>query len=127
MVRLAPDNPDARYNYGVALLGDNQAIVYYLPGTTGWGATYGGRPTAQWWLPNPVILNIGPGFGGQTNGFGFIISWATNLSVVVEACTNPANPIWSPLQTNTLRSDSLYFSDPQWTNYPARFYRLRSP
>jgi len=20
-----------------------------------------------------------------------------------------------------------YFSDPQWTNYPARFYRLRSP
>ena len=32
-----------------------------------------------------------------------------------------------PLQTNTLSSDSLYFSDPQWTNYPARFYRLRSP
>jgi hypothetical protein len=20
-----------------------------------------------------------------------------------------------------------YFSDPQWTNYPARLYRLRSP
>jgi hypothetical protein len=28
--------------------GDNNAIVYYLPGTTGWGTTYGGRPTALW-------------------------------------------------------------------------------
>jgi hypothetical protein len=27
---------------------DNHATVYYLPGTTGWGATYGGRPTALW-------------------------------------------------------------------------------
>ena len=63
----------------------------------------------------------------QTNGFGFIISWATNVSVVVEACTNLANPIWSPVGTNTLTGGSSYFSDPQWTNYPARFYRLRSP
>ena len=28
--------------------GDNHATVYYLPGTTGWGATFGGRPTALW-------------------------------------------------------------------------------
>jgi hypothetical protein len=28
--------------------GDNDATVYYLPGTTGWGLTYGGRPTALW-------------------------------------------------------------------------------
>jgi hypothetical protein len=28
--------------------GDDNATVYYLPGTTGWGATYGGRPTALW-------------------------------------------------------------------------------
>jgi hypothetical protein len=27
---------------------DDQATVYYLPGTTGWGATFGGRPTALW-------------------------------------------------------------------------------
>jgi hypothetical protein len=24
--------------------GDTNATVYYLPGTTGWGATFGGRP-----------------------------------------------------------------------------------
>jgi hypothetical protein len=74
-----------------------------------------------------LILNNGPSFGVRTNGFGFIISWATNISVVVEACTDLASPIWSPVRTNTLTDGSSYFSDPQWTNHPARFYRLRSP
>ena len=49
------------------------------------------------------------------------------LVVAVDACTNLASPIWTPLQTNTLTADTLYFSDPQWTNHPTRFYRLRSP
>ena len=106
---------------------DTNAAVYYLPGTTGWGATFGGLPTALWFLPNPLILNFGPGFGVQSNRFGFIISWATNNPVVVEACTNLGHPVWSPVATNTLTGGASYFSDPQWTNYPARFYRLRSP
>jgi hypothetical protein len=103
-----------------------KATVYYLPGTTGWGPTFGGRPTAPWLLPYPLILNNNPGFGVQTNGFGFIISWATNVPVVVEACSL-ADPTWVPLQTNTLTGGSCYFSDCQWTNYPVRCYRLRSP
>ncbi|MCX6927871.1 MAG: leucine-rich repeat domain-containing protein [Verrucomicrobia bacterium] len=106
---------------------DNAATIYYLPGTSGWDTTFGGLRTALWALPNPLILNNGPGFGLQTNGFGFIISWATNILVVVEACTSLASPNWSPVSTNTLAGGSSYFSDPQWTNYPARFYRLRSP
>jgi hypothetical protein len=105
----------------------SKASVYYLPGTTGWGSTFGGLPTAPWLLPCPLILNSSPGFGLQTNGFGFIISWATNIPVAVEACTDLANPLWSPVGTNTLTNGSSYFSDPQWTNYPTRFYRLRSP
>ncbi len=28
--------------------GDDDAIVYYLPATTGWGPTFGGRPTKVW-------------------------------------------------------------------------------
>ncbi|MCX6879917.1 MAG: leucine-rich repeat protein [Verrucomicrobia bacterium] len=28
--------------------GDDNVTVYYLPGTTGWGTTFGGRPTAMW-------------------------------------------------------------------------------
>jgi len=100
------------------------ATVYYLPGTTGWGAMFDGLPTAPWFLPNPQILNHSASFGVQPGGFGFTISWATNASVVVLATTNLANPVWIPVSTNnTLTSGTNYFSDPQWTNYPMRFYR----
>jgi hypothetical protein len=105
---------------------DNNATVYYLPGSTGWGTTFDGRPTALWYLPNPMILNCEPKFGVRTNRFGFTISWATNTSVVVEACTNLVQKSWFPAATNTLTRGTSYFSDPRWTNYPGRFYRLRS-
>jgi hypothetical protein len=110
---------------GVFDYNDN-ATVHYLPGTTGWGPTFGGRPTAPWVLPNPLILSFSPSFGVRTNRFGFIVSWATNISVVVEAGTNLANPTWSPLQTNTLTDGWFYFSDLQWTNYPGRLLRVRT-
>ncbi|MGO8674945.1 MAG: hypothetical protein ACLQVX_03620 [Limisphaerales bacterium] len=71
------------------------ATVYYVPGTTGWEATFGGLPTASWTPPNPAILIN--------------------------------NPAWSPLATNTVTGGLSYFSDRQWTNHPARFYRVRSP
>jgi hypothetical protein len=108
-----------------AFLYNNNPKVYYLPGTTGWGANFDGVPTASWKLPYPTILNFEPDFGIQTNSFGFTISWATNVPVVVEACTNLSNPVWTPVGTNVLTSGSSYFSDLQWANYPGRFYRLR--
>ena len=63
----------------------------------------------------------------RTNQFGFNITDSSNLVIVAEACTDPTNATWYPLQTNTLNGAPLYFSDPQWANYPARFHRLRSP
>jgi hypothetical protein len=80
---------------------DDNATAYYLPGTTGSFSTNTGLPTALWTLPNPSILNNSPNFSVQSNGFSFNISWAINLSVVVEACTDLANPVWQPLQTHT--------------------------
>jgi hypothetical protein len=111
---------------GSLAFSSDQATVYYLPGTLGWGPTFAGLPTAPWTLPYPLILNNNPTFGVQTNQFGFTVSWATNLSVVVEASTDLVNPNWSPLITNVLTSGTFYFSDPEWTNYPKRFYRIRS-
>jgi uncharacterized delta-60 repeat protein len=35
-------------------LATDQVTVFYLSGTTGWGATFGGRPTAVWITP-PII------------------------------------------------------------------------
>ena len=102
--------------------GDNNGIVYYQPGTTGWGAMFDGLPT---W--NPQAQSSGASFGVQNNQFGFNITGNSNLVVVVQACTNLANPVWQPVQTSTLTGGSFYFSDPQWTNYPERFYRLSSP
>ena len=61
------------------------------------------------------------------NRFGFIVSWATNISVVVEACTNLASPVWTPLQTNTLTNGSFYFSEPLQTNGSGRYYRISLP
>jgi hypothetical protein len=95
-----------------------------LPGITDWGSTFGGRPMVLW---NPQVQTSDASFGVRTNRFGFTITGTSGLVIVVEACTNLANFTWSPLGTNTLTGGSSYFSDPQWTNYPARFYRLRSP
>jgi hypothetical protein len=105
-------------------VGDSKAIVYWLPRTQGWEATYAGCTTALW---RPRVQTADASFGVQANQFGFNITWASGRVVVVEACTNLPNPIWSALQTNTLSNDSLYFSDPQWTNCPARLYRIYSP
>lgn len=107
--------------------GANQVTAYFFPGTAGWEPELGGRPTAFWFLPKPLILATGPSFGVESKGFGFTISWATNISVVTEASANLVNPVWLPVGTNTLTNGSSYFSDPDWRYHPRRFYRLRSP
>jgi hypothetical protein len=104
--------------------GATNATVYYLPGTTGWGSTLGGRRTARWL---PQVQTSDGNFGVRTNQFGFNITWASGMVVVVEACADLANPTWIPVSTNTLTDGTSNFSDANWTNYPARFYRLRSP
>ena len=108
---------------------DYRATVYCLPGTTGWTSWFGTRPVVQWTLPSQICL---AGLGGQMNQFGFNVSGFSGQVVVVEACTDLANPVWTPVSTNTLNTcigtnGTSCFSDSCWTNYPGRFYRLRSP
>ena len=117
----APGSP------GACIVNDAPNLtIYYLPGTTGWDdfSNQTPYPIAPWL---PQMQTTGSSFGAPTNQFGFTINWASGQTVVVEACTNLANPVWQPVQTNTLTTGTANFSDPQWTNYPARFYRLRSP
>jgi hypothetical protein len=109
-------------------LNDINATVYYMPKTIGWGPTFDGLPTVLW---NPQAQKDAS-FGVQNNQFGFNITGSSNLVVVVEACTNLANPVWSPVSTNTLNTfigtnGTSYFRDPQWTNYPSRFYGFSWP
>jgi hypothetical protein len=102
----------------------SRATIYYLPGMTGWHSTFADQPTVLW---NPEILSGDPSFGVQADQFGFTVTGTTGLVIVVEACTNLFNPVWSPLGTNSLTDGSSYFGDPEWTNYQTRIYRLRSP
>jgi len=103
---------------------DNNVTVYYLPGTTGWSSLFYGRPAVLW---KPVIESGDSSFGVQNNQFGFNINWASSQVIVVEACTNLASPVWTPLQTLTLTSGSYYFTAPFQTNSSERFYRISSP
>jgi len=102
------------------------ATIYYLPGTTGWGETFGDRPTAVWHLSYPVMLK-GQHFGVHTNGFGFTISWATTKTFVVEARNSLQDPEWHPISTNTLVNGWSAFRDTDWANHSSRFYRVVFP
>ncbi len=95
-------------------------------------ASYGEtlNPGAFTYLAAPVWnpqMQGGAGFGVWSNQFGFNITGSSNLAVVVEACTNLAAPVWVPVETNILTGGPFYFSDPAWTNFSARFYRLSRP
>jgi hypothetical protein len=106
-----------------AFTGCDNATIYYTPETLGW---------SDWWCQHEAVLwnpQAEPDltFGVSSNLFGFTISGTIGLQVVVDAATNMANPVWIPLRTNVLTGGSSYFSDPQWTNHPDRYYRFRLP
>lgn len=104
--------------------GSSPTIVYHLPGAKGWTTRFAGRPTAPWVLPNPTLLDFGDRFGPSNKGFSFVISWATNVPVVVEA-TADIGAGWTSISTNTLTDGWIQFTDPDWNSHAARFYRVR--
>ncbi len=98
--------------------------IYYLPGTSGWSSPFASRQALLW---NPAIQTGGTNFGVQSNQFGFNITGTPYIPIVVEACTNLANPLWTPLKTLTLTNGSFYFGEPVQTNVTSRFYRITFP
>jgi hypothetical protein len=99
-------------------------VYYYLPGTTGWGTTFGGRPAVLW---NPLIQTGDANFGHHSLGFRLPITGTPNIPIVIEAANDPTGSTWTPLQSCTLTNGLIYFSDAQWTNFQSRIYRIRSP
>ncbi|HEY5913538.1 MAG TPA: leucine-rich repeat domain-containing protein [Verrucomicrobiae bacterium] len=109
------------------------AIVHFLPGTTGWGTTapngwallpFGGSPARLWNAQaQPSDIN----FGVRTNRFGFNVRGTVNIPVVIDACEDLGHLVWASVQNCTLTNGALYFGDPEWTNHPRRFYRVRWP
>jgi hypothetical protein len=77
--------------------GANNATVYYLPGTIGWGATYGGRPTAVW-IQVPTIqtppqtqtaeAGSAVGLGAEASGSLLFYLWRLNDTNIMGWSTN---------------------------------------
>jgi len=118
----AAAQPDSDF----AVLGSDghYTIEGYLPGKTGWGSTFAGRPAVLW---NPQAQTHDSSFGVRSNRFGFNIAGTAGIPLVVETTTNLSGAGWTIVQNCTLTNGSIYFSDPQWTNHPRGFYRIRSP
>lgn len=109
-------------DFGTAFENDNSANVYYLPGASGWSSgIFGGVPTTIWNVQSQNCASI--------NGtFSFDIVGPANTMVVIETCTNLANPQWLPVVTNTCDTNgNSSFSDSQSQSFPLRFYRLGAP
>jgi len=61
--------------YSGAISSDTKSTVYYLAGTTGWGTTLDGRPTALWSGPSYSLSVInGTGGGSYTNASSITIT-----------------------------------------------------
>jgi hypothetical protein len=111
-------------NLGAQVFGFSAATVYYLPTSAGWGPTFAGLPAKLW---NAHAETSDANFGVRRNRFGFDISGTADIPLVVEASSDQTSGTWVLLQSCTLTNGLVYFSDPQWANYPSRFYRIGSP
>jgi hypothetical protein len=114
----APSISDSAFSF------TDNVTVYYLPETTGWGPTFGSRPTALW---NPRVQTADPTFGLQPGGFGLPINGTVDIPIVLEAAPSLGGSEWTPLLSGTLTNGAIHYIDLNHTDAPARFYRIRSP
>jgi len=107
--------------------GDNPGLtVFCMPGTSNWSflTEHTGIIPVLW---NPVIQTGKGTFGVQNNQFGFDIKGTAGIPIVVEGCTNLANPVWTALTNVTLTNGLFHFREPTQANSAGRFYRIGSP
>ncbi len=89
---------------------DNNATVYYLPGTTGWGSTFNGVPTALWNLPpanitwpSPPPITYGTALGANqldaTASTTGTFAYSPPAGTVLGAGTNVLSVVFSPSET----------------------------
>jgi hypothetical protein len=88
--------------------------VYYLSGTTGWGSTFGGLPTAVWILPVTPPLGI-----TTISNLPLVVYPMAGTNYVLEMTTNLSSGNWVPV------TNAVPFVAVQVTNPPGTvFFRL---
>jgi hypothetical protein len=99
-------------------------VVYYLPGTTGWGSTVADSPPvpAVLWQPQADLFT-------RTNGrFGFTVQGHPGSILVVEMSADLSAGKWIPVTSLTIDSTGIaLFEDPEAIGSSSRLYRFRWP
>ena len=104
---------------------DTPATVYYLPGTSGWGTTFAGCPTAIW---NAAFSTAAPPQTTASGAFAFGLAGTEGIPVCIEACDDLTTRNWTVLTNTTMSADgTLDFTDPDAATRPSRFYRVVFP
>ncbi len=114
--------PPLEYEYDL-FSNSEQVVVYHLPDVEEWGTNFSQRPTALW---RPSIRSEML-HDHEAGVFEFEINWVSGMEVVVEAKDDLADDDWEELEAIYLEGNTEHFSDPDWRDYPRRFYRLRMP
>jgi subtilase family serine protease len=122
---------------GVSLTNDSGTLVYFNTNdvadqftctlSDGWGGT--NYQTVNIAMeapvnPTPSIIGASTSPGG---GFNLSLAGAPGYSYILEAAIDLSSlSNWLSVATNTLATNGVWqFTDPQATNFPQRFYRLR--
>jgi hypothetical protein len=120
------DSLTAVYFDGDALATDNDAFfdspatLYYLPGSSGWDATFSYRPTALW-LPKITLSSHNP----QNGKFTLSCFWSVGQPVAIQATTSLTNPQWQTIHAATIpASGTIDYEDPDSATHSSRFYRI---
>jgi len=106
-----------------AFLESPVSIIYYLPGTKGWGSHLVGYRAVCW---NPVFNSAS--LAADT----FVVTLTGNatavLPVYLEASDSLTSPDWSILDRITIPADdTVTFTDYDAGIFPSRFYRITFP
>lgn len=103
--------------------GSPELSIYYLPGTSGWSTSFGGRTTVLWL---PRLSREGTRAGSPGSDFGFEIDWAVGKRVVVEARGDFGIGEWETVGTVTVPESGLVeFRETEMVDRGGRFFRLR--
>ena len=103
----------------------SDAGAYTVVVTNVYGAVTSAPAVLTVLLPAPRIVVNDGSFGFLSGKFGFNVTGTADQVVVIEMSTNLSQTSWLALQTNTLGSGPLYFSDSQSATAGRRFYRVR--
>jgi hypothetical protein len=102
--------------------GNDTVRIYHPAGGQGWGDTFAGRPAD---LAGVGFKTAEAGFGMRPAGFGLPIRGELGMNVVIEFSTNLVLDGWTAIETNTITEEALEFIDPDATNRPSKYYRIR--